>query len=84
MYSVLSEWTYDRDPTKNIDFTDTWYRFVDEVREKGSDLFVDFVQQYLVDNKHYAVVQLFPKRGMVQQASQVGVDTSVHFSLACV
>ena len=68
MNKVFQKWNYGVDPSNVLAFETAWTTVTDEVETMGSSVFLDLIRKNLIDNTHSAVIQLFPKTGMVHEA----------------
>lgn len=83
MDMVYAQWNYGKDPTKRLAYDEAWTSLQTEIANMGSSVLLDLIREHLVENTHYAVVQLFPKTGMVKEAEDVSIDLDVLVYLLC-
>jgi presequence protease len=58
--SILSKWNYDESPEDAIDYEQPLKVLKTIVEQKGSDIFTDMIQLYLLDNNHRVHIELSP------------------------
>lgn len=58
--SILTKWNYDQFPEDAIDYEKPLKALKNTVEHKGSGVFTQMIQMYLLDNNHRVHIELFP------------------------
>jgi len=61
---VMNKWNYDIHPIEALAFEDTLSQLKDIVAETGSDIFQNLIKDYLLNNSHRTILDLYPDPNM--------------------
>ena len=69
MLGAMSKWIYDGEPSDALKFEEPLAALKKQIEESGSDVFKNFIKQYIVENKHRVTIEMVPSK--VLEAEQL-------------
>jgi len=62
MLGAMSKWVYDGSPSDGLKFETPLAELKTKIAESGSEVFKDFIKEYLVNNKHRVTIEMVPSK----------------------
>lgn len=62
MLGAMSKWIYDGEPTDALKFEEPLAELKAKIAENGSDVFKNFIKEYLVENQHRVTIEMVPSK----------------------
>jgi len=67
MLGSMSKWIYDGSPTEALKFEEPLAELKAMIAENGSDVFQQYMKDYLVNNKHRVTIEMVPSKTLEQE-----------------
>lgn len=67
MLGAMSKWIYDGQPTDALKFEGPLAELKSQIAESGSDVFKNFIKEYLVENQHRVTIEMVPSKTLEEE-----------------
>jgi Zn-dependent M16 (insulinase) family peptidase len=67
MLGSMSKWIYDGSPTDALKFEEPLAELKEMISKSGSEVFTQYIKDYLVNNKHRVTIEMVPSKTLEQE-----------------